>query len=315
MDLRRVPRRWITVLVTFVAFAIVFGDWASYEYGSATPSHRAQAPPASAPTSTSVPAVASNLGTGAIHSRDSSFTTPTTRLPRAGAPVTTRVTTTTRPKSSEPADTTHVTTTTRPQASKPAHNTNVTTTTRPRVSKPAHKTSVTTTTRPPASKPTTTTSTTTTTTSTTTTTTTSTTTTTTIPERATRTLISAGLQQTDEILAEAGTYCVTCTTRTEPSGGQESISLVVANSGAILATWTTTTTSKTVSIEWSFTTSPTGVGFDIVANPVGGVVWSGPTSVLVPLSDVIDNDIGIGASFSGSPGFAASHSAIVAVKV
>ncbi len=297
MGFRLTHRGRIATLVAVVALAVLVGDWASYDYGSASPSARVKTRPhAAAATSTSDPAIAASRARVANGGRV--FPSPiipnspsshfpagltTTRFPRAATSVTAPVTVTTRPKAPTHRVRTAVTTTTRTKA--PTHRVRTPVTTTTRTKAPTHRV------RTPV-----------------------TTTTTTIPSVfATRTLISGGLPAPNELVVSAGTYCILCTTRTTPTGGQESISLVDTTSGSILATWTTTTTSKVVGIVWSCTTSPTGVDFVLDASATGDVTWSGPASVLA--SDVANDKIGVQASFSGSAGLSPSESTVAVITI
>ena len=75
------------------------------------------------------------------------------------------------------------------------------------------------------------------------------------------------------------------------------------------------TTSKAVGFVWSYTTNLVGVVFVVDPKSSDGATWSGPAGILVPASDVVDDSIGVQASFSGSPGFAASQSIVAVVSL
>lgn len=132
---------------------------------------------------------------------------------------------------------------------------------------------------------------------------------------ATHTSISADLQPPNNLVVAVGTYCLLCTTGGAPTDGQESISILDAASGSILATWTTKPTSTAIGIVWSYATTATGVNFVLDVTTAGGAAWSGPASVFVPESDLADFDIGVEASFSGSARLSPSQSSVSVIKI
>jgi hypothetical protein len=276
-------RRGVVAIVAAVALAVLLGDWASYEYGSTpgVPAKTRRATPAA--TSTSAPAIAVSRkppsATGRVYLPPS--------VPNSRPSVVAGGTTTSLPRAA-PAVKARVSTTTHPptRTDRTGHPaTTTTTTTRPPARKVApviRRVSSTTTTLPPV--------------------------------YATHTSIIGAPRPPNELVAVAGTYCILCTTRSVPSGGEETISLVDSTSGAILATWVTTITYKEVRIVWTYTTTPTDVNF-VPDMAIGNVTWAGPTSVLIPESDVAGNTIGVQASFSGSGGLSASHSSVAVIAI